>query len=219
MNPRVLLISPLKTHHKIFTNYLLKKKINLSILVVKNNIKKKFHTNYISQIQNIYEKKQLKKTNFYTKKIKYEKIDNINSKKNINFFKKKFDIGVSFGCDKLDMNVVKQFRYGIINVHRGIIEKYRGLDSDLWAIYHKDLKNIGVTIHFINANLDKGNIILQRKLIKKKIVIKKIRLETTLSAAYLVNKILKNYKRIKSKKQKEFGRYYSFMPSILQKNL
>ena len=38
---------------------------------------------------------------------------------------------------------------------------YRGLDSDLWAIYHRDYKNIGVTIHMVDSELDTGEILYQ----------------------------------------------------------
>ena len=45
-----------------------------------------------------------------------------------------------------------------INVHLGITPDYRGT-GNIWAIYCKDWKNIGATIHEIDAGVDTGNII------------------------------------------------------------
>jgi phosphoribosylglycinamide formyltransferase-1 len=45
----------------------------------------------------------------------------------------------------------------IINCHPGIIPASRGLDSFKWAIY--DMKPLGVTLHYIDAQVDAGEII------------------------------------------------------------
>jgi phosphoribosylglycinamide formyltransferase 1 len=45
----------------------------------------------------------------------------------------------------------------IINAHPGIIPSSRGLDSFKWAIY--EMKPLGVTLHFIDAQVDEGEII------------------------------------------------------------
>jgi phosphoribosylglycinamide formyltransferase-1 len=45
----------------------------------------------------------------------------------------------------------------IINCHPGIIPACRGLDSFKWAIY--DMKPLGTTLHYIDAQVDGGEII------------------------------------------------------------
>lgn len=45
----------------------------------------------------------------------------------------------------------------IINCHPGIIPSSRGLDSFKWAIY--EMKAIGVSLHYIDENVDQGEII------------------------------------------------------------
>ena len=45
----------------------------------------------------------------------------------------------------------------IINCHPGIIPASRGLDSFKWAIY--DMKPLGITLHYIDAQVDAGEII------------------------------------------------------------
>lgn len=45
----------------------------------------------------------------------------------------------------------------IINCHPGIIPSSRGLDSFKWAIY--EMKPLGITLHYIDARVDAGEII------------------------------------------------------------
>ena len=74
------------------------------------------------------------------------------------------DVAVVGGSSKIYPHVIEYFRLGMINIHRGIAQKYRGLDSEYWAIYHEDYQNIGVTIHYIDKGLDTGDVILQRSI-------------------------------------------------------
>jgi phosphoribosylglycinamide formyltransferase-1 len=45
----------------------------------------------------------------------------------------------------------------IINCHPGIIPACRGLDSFKWAIY--DMEPLGITLHYIDARIDAGEIV------------------------------------------------------------
>ncbi len=45
----------------------------------------------------------------------------------------------------------------IINCHPGIIPALRGLDAFKWSIY--EMKPLGVTLHFIDEEVDSGEII------------------------------------------------------------
>jgi methionyl-tRNA formyltransferase len=51
---------------------------------------------------------------------------------------------------------------GVLNVHPGILPKYRGSCCCEWAIYNDD--PVGVTAHFMDEGLDSGPIILTREL-------------------------------------------------------
>jgi methionyl-tRNA formyltransferase len=127
---------------------------------------------------------------------------------------------VVFGAGKISSDVIKMFPDGLINVHRGISEKYRGLDSELWAVYHQDYGNIGVTIHKVEELLDTGDIIFKQKLkLKSGMKTYQLRYYTSLIATNLVIKTLKDYLSgtLLQKKQKKKGRYYSFMPLELKK--
>jgi len=135
--------------------------------------------------------------------------------------REKIDLAIVFGASKLDMKSLDILKDYAINIHRGIAEEYRGLDSNFWALYHKDLINVGVTLHKIEDELDKGEIYRQSQIkYPKDIKVFKMRFYETLLATQMTQEFLLDYEREKTKfrKQKKEGRYYSFMPSVL-KNL
>ena len=87
----------------------------------------------------------------------------IAEKHNIDFTKCENDLDIGDGCDVylilgagiLSEKCVENKK--IINAHPGIIPACRGLDSFKWAIYN-DIP-IGNTLHYINKNVDSGEII------------------------------------------------------------
>ncbi|MEO5330879.1 MAG: hypothetical protein H7839_02575 [Magnetococcus sp. YQC-5] len=128
--------------------------------------------------------------------------------------------GVVFGAGRLTQETIQLFPDGLINVHRGMAQAYRGLDSDLWAIYHRDYDAIGVTIHFVEPQLDTGDIVSQERLmLQKDMRCHQIRYYTTVIATRLVIQALHDYNNgvLTSCQQKMRGRYYSFMPLELKK--
>lgn len=54
----------------------------------------------------------------------------------------------------------------IINIHYSLLPKYRGLHSTVWAILNAE-KELGLTIHLMNAGIDDGPIIHQEKIVYK----------------------------------------------------
>jgi methionyl-tRNA formyltransferase len=53
-------------------------------------------------------------------------------------------------------------RLGCINIHNGMLPRYRGMLPNFWQMYH-DEKQVGITVHEINENLDDGRILVQEK--------------------------------------------------------
>ncbi len=130
------------------------------------------------------------------------------------------DLGVVFGTGKLSVEVIRSFRHGLINVHRGIAQAYRGLDSDLWAIYHGDYANLGVTIHRVEEALDTGDVVHQQSMpLHPGMRTSHIRYYTTLIATELVAQALRDYLagNLAGQPQQQLGRYYSFMPLELKR--
>ena len=81
----------------------------------------------------------------------------------------------------LSRNFIKKFKGKITNIHPSLLPKYKGLNTHQRALDNNE-KYSGCTVHFVNARLDSGKIILQKKvrIIKnetKKTLSKKILLQ------------------------------------------
>ena len=130
------------------------------------------------------------------------------------------DLCIVSGAGLLYEKTIKAFPDGLVNIHLGNAVEYRGLDTNLWAIYHNDFENIGVTIHFVDTELDTGDVISYRKVdLSNKIKIHQLRYFEMQLASKLLQTTLNNYFKgnLVAKKQEKKGRYYSFMPKYLKK--
>lgn len=66
----------------------------------------------------------------------------------------------SFPC-LLDNSIINFPKYGTINMHPSLLPDYRGANPFFWAIFNQE-KEGGVTIHFVDAGEDTGDIIYQK---------------------------------------------------------
>jgi len=80
----------------------------------------------------------------------------------------------------LSKNFIKKFNGKILNIHPSLLPKYKGLNTHKKVLDNKE-KYSGCTVHFVNARLDSGKIILQ-----KKVKIKKNETKATLSKKILI---------------------------------
>ena len=62
----------------------------------------------------------------------------------------------------LSKNFIKKFKGKILNMHPSLLPKYKGLNTHKRALNNKE-KYSGCTVHFVNAKLDSGKIILQKR--------------------------------------------------------
>ena len=62
----------------------------------------------------------------------------------------------------LSKNFIKKFKGKILNIHPSLLPKYKGLNTHKRALNDNE-KYSGCTVHFVNARLDSGKIILQKK--------------------------------------------------------
>ena len=223
---KIILLTTDTLHHRYFINKLLDSNIRIDKCFFQtDHLVPKFSTSPL------YEKEEdlFESSNFFEStrqdldKVQVEQVPTFNSQESIEqISKSKPDFGVSFGAGIIYVPTINLFKNHLINVHRGIVQEYRGLDSDLWAIYHKDYNNIGVTIHLVEKELDTGDIVGQERLtIKKNMKIWQLRYYTTLIATKLVINAIKAYidGEMPTFKQQNKGRYYSFMPLDLKKNM
>jgi len=56
--------------------------------------------------------------------------------------------------------LIRMPKLGCINIHNGMLPRYRGMLPNFWQMYHGE-SHVGITVHEINPKLDDGRIILQ----------------------------------------------------------
>ena len=160
----LVILSSDTAHHRFFFQ-----KINESfeiknILLETNSYKPSFDT--ASPFED--EEDEFETKNFFEStpnalpNVEINYFNSINSKEALDLLSKvKPEVGIVFGTGKLKPEIISKFSYCLMNVHRGIPEFYRGLDSDLWAIYEDKLDLIGTTLHLVDEELDTGEIVYQ----------------------------------------------------------
>ena len=67
----------------------------------------------------------------------------------------------------LSKNFIDNFDGKILNIHPSLLPKYKGLNTHKRVIRNRE-KFSGCTVHFVNAKLDSGKIILQKRVIINK---------------------------------------------------
>ncbi len=78
------------------------------------------------------------------------------------------DLIIVFGTGIIYPEIIDIPKWGMINMHGGLTQYYRGLDSTLWAFYNKEFDKLGITIHYVESELDSGGIISQANLAVEK---------------------------------------------------
>lgn len=73
------------------------------------------------------------------------------------------DLGILYGTNIIKEAVFSIPRLGSINIHQGLAPVYRGGPTVFWELYN-DEKEIGITVHFVAAKVDTGDIITQKTL-------------------------------------------------------
>jgi methionyl-tRNA formyltransferase len=130
------------------------------------------------------------------------------------------DIVITFGVGRLHESVLAICPDGIVNLHGGDPEQYRGLDTHLWAIYHEEFAGLVTTLHRIATELDAGEIILQAAVpVHRGMPLHALRRANTELCLRLTLEAIAVHAgrgRFLSHPQRCLGRYYSFMPSVLK---
>lgn len=200
----MIILSTDTAHHRYFINRLLKEGFSVNSIY--------FETGHKSGIP-FYDEEQdeFEKHNFFVD-VPYDLPDNmpIHEVSSVNKITiPDMDLGIVFGTGIIREHIIGRFN-NLLNIHRGISNLYRGLDSDLWAIHCEDYNNIGVTIHEVAPTLDTGDIAAQKTLkLTKDMEIWQIRYYTTVLATDMMIDVLRhNPKRIPQAK----GKYFSSMP-------
>jgi len=71
------------------------------------------------------------------------------------------DLVVVCGTSILDEQVLSIPSQGVLNLHGGLSQKYRGVWTTHWAVFNEEPEHIGATVHFVSAGIDDGDIVFQ----------------------------------------------------------
>ena len=97
-------------------------------------------------------------------KVPVIKVDNYHSFEAINAMREAgADLGILYGTNIVKESVFAIPRMGSINIHQGLAPYYRGGPTVFWELLNEE-REVGITVHFVAANVDTGDIILQTTL-------------------------------------------------------
>lgn len=71
------------------------------------------------------------------------------------------DIIIVNGTRIISKKILNSTKAVFVNTHAGITPKYRGVHGAYWALASNDIENCGVTVHFVDAGIDTGEILYQ----------------------------------------------------------
>lgn len=74
-----------------------------------------------------------------------------------------YDLGIVFGTGIIKKGLFALPKKGMINIHQGITQWYRGQPPAFWELYNNERKT-GITIHKVAEKLDGGDIIFQKSI-------------------------------------------------------
>ena len=130
------------------------------------------------------------------------------------------DACIVFGTRKIGVQTIGLLPAVTVNLHGGDPRLYRGLDSHLWALWHRDKSGLKTCLHYLSAELDTGAIISMRNLNISQINhLYELRALNTAACIELCQEFLLCLARgetMQAVPQEYLGRYYSFMPAELK---
>jgi folate-dependent phosphoribosylglycinamide formyltransferase PurN len=95
-------------------------------------------------------------------KIPLHKVANFHHETTLDLIKKtNADLGILYGTNIIKESVFSLPRLGSINLHQGLAPIYRGGPTVFWELFNGE-NEVGITIHFVAAKVDTGDIILQK---------------------------------------------------------
>ena len=134
--------------HMFFANKLIK--LNPKILLYENKI-------------NTFPEKLVFDNHLrFNDELKKTKVDNLNSEKSLKILSSlDLDFIFIFGCRLLSEKIISCAKKDVINIHTGLTQYHRGVDSPHWAFIENNPQLIGYTIHSVTPGIDDGEVYFQ----------------------------------------------------------
>ena len=214
---KVLILTTDTIHHRYFCKELILKFKDVDFFVMEEIKKSRIlFKDYFEIEQHLYEKKLWE----YTPKLSPIKVRYKNHQASTNWIlKSKPDLIVVYGTGRIGKDLIHHFKGKIVNLHGGDAERYRGLDSHLWTVYHNDFSHLRVTLHHVTEEFDAGNVISSGGLIpqiNKDTELHHLRSLTTIKCVDMISKLIEDGSVSDGSLQSLLlCRYYSKMPDEL----
>ena len=222
---RIAVLTTITSHHAYFIKKLISHGHEVRAFI-ETKKRKKYQFKTIHKIDNDTEKFEQKiwfnnlkpNINKICKNYKSSNINNVSIEKKILEYDP--ELIFVFGTGIIGSKIINNHHNIIYNFYGGHPEYYRGLDTNLWAIYHNQFNMLMTCLHKLDKKFDNGNIFKLKKIkINKSTKIEEIRSKNTYLCIKLAMELIKMYiakNKIVLKKQERKGRFYSAMPGILK---
>lgn len=170
-----------------------------------------------SKVTMLEMKKKLGAYEYPLNKIKLT-VDDANDKACFDFIKRRRpQIIFIYGTSILKKEFLGRIKIPILNIHSGILPKYRNVHSDFWAFLNKDFNNIGVSIIYLDSGIDNGDLAVQRRIkYSKSDVLVDIKIKILNLIPTVVKFTLKkiNEGELPRKKQNELKKGFFYTPRL-----
>ncbi len=91
-----------------------------------------------------------------------EGVNDINDAQHVDWIRElKPDVIAVCGASILGTDILGLPPKGVINLHGGLAQKYRGLFTTDWAIFNEEPEYVGATVHYVSPGIDSGEVIFQ----------------------------------------------------------
>lgn len=147
-------------------------------------------------------------------------VESINSDSAIGGIRESYaDVAVCFGTEILSSSAIMELPECRLNLHGGDPERYRGLDSHLWSLYHGDVGGLVTALHVLAVAVDGGDIVATQQMDMK--LIESLETLRAINTEVATDLVLSALLRISQKEalarhpQRDVSRYYSTLPGVL----
>ena len=130
------------------------------------------------------------------------------------------DVILVFGAGRLMPSAIAVASTACLSLHEGDPERYRGLDSHLWAVYHRDFGSLVTTLNHVDPVLDVGDVVDRAPIpVARGMELYELRAASARVCVELTGATLAAIDRgkvVARRQQTAIGRFYSFMPAALK---
>lgn len=130
------------------------------------------------------------------------------------------DLAIVFGTRRLSGPILDVLGRHLINLHCGEPQEYRGLDTDLWAIYHGDYAALLATVQYLAPEVNTGAVLARHPVpLHKGMELHQLRYAVTEAFIVAGESAIDSFaagSMLMITPLQRLGRKYSFMPSVLK---